>query len=163
MSASSRARRAPVDELRDRAIRIARRVRRNSVKTGVGHPLDRLIAAAAILLRVGNADPKDREVVAEALLLARRTVAADRPAAFSDEEKAAGRERWAEIKQAIRSSGLPATTLDMWVEPIVAVALTDSGLWLAAPEAVAVWVERRYASSIEDEHGVRLRLVAREG
>jgi len=46
-------------------------------------------------------------------------------------------------------AALPASTFELWVEPIEAVSVRDSTLLLSAPASVRRWVERRYADRIQ--------------
>ena len=46
------------------------------------------------------------------------------------------------------ADSLPRTTYDLWFEPLRAVSLQGSTLFLTAPAAVRAWVERRYGSRL---------------
>jgi chromosomal replication initiator protein len=46
-------------------------------------------------------------------------------------------------------ASLPASTFQLWIEPLRPVAVQDSTLHVAAPQTTCAWVERRYAGSLE--------------
>jgi chromosomal replication initiator protein len=54
---------------------------------------------------------------------------------------------WEAAKEELRAT-VPATTFELWLEPIDPVALRGTTLFLTAPAAVRRWVERRYAERI---------------
>lgn len=48
------------------------------------------------------------------------------------------------------AAALPASTVELWVDPIRVVALRGETLLLSAPRAVRAWVERRYRQVLTD-------------
>ena len=54
---------------------------------------------------------------------------------------------WVGARASLRTA-LPASTLELWVEPIQAVGVRDDTLLLSAPGSVRPWVERRYGPRI---------------
>ena len=50
---------------------------------------------------------------------------------------------WQRVRSELRAS-LPPATYKLWIEPLSAVSSRGETLYLAAPEAIRVWVERRY-------------------
>lgn len=56
---------------------------------------------------------------------------------------------WKRVSEELRA-GVPATTFRLWIEPLRAVSVQGSTLYLSAPETVRSWVERRYRGAIAD-------------
>jgi chromosomal replication initiator protein len=56
---------------------------------------------------------------------------------------------WELVRGDLRAS-LPDSTFKLWLEPLRAVSAQGTTLYLAAPETVRAWVERRYERSIND-------------
>jgi chromosomal replication initiator protein len=56
---------------------------------------------------------------------------------------------WREIQAQLRAS-VPESTYKLWLEPLRAVGAQAETLYVEAPESIRVWVERRYASLIEE-------------
>ena len=56
---------------------------------------------------------------------------------------------WEEIQTRLRAA-VPESTFRIWLEPLRAVGAQGSTLYLAAPEGVRTWVERRYASLLRE-------------
>jgi chromosomal replication initiator protein len=56
---------------------------------------------------------------------------------------------WSAARGRLRSS-LPASTFEIWIEPLRAGELRGGALQLAAPAGIRAWVERRYAGLIRD-------------
>ena len=50
---------------------------------------------------------------------------------------------WRRVRGELQAS-LPATTFDLWLEPLRAVSVQGATLYVAAPPSVRTWVERRY-------------------
>jgi chromosomal replication initiator protein len=55
---------------------------------------------------------------------------------------------WNGVKEQLRAE-LPTSTFELWISPLKAVSITDSTLYLAAPDGTRAWVERRYALAVE--------------
>ena len=55
---------------------------------------------------------------------------------------------WEGAREDLRAS-LPATTFDLWLDPLRAVSARGSTLFVSAPESVCSWVERRYLPRLE--------------
>jgi chromosomal replication initiator protein len=55
---------------------------------------------------------------------------------------------WLEIQGQLRES-VPDSTFKLWLEPIQAVGAQGKTLYLAAPDGIRTWVERRYSSLIK--------------
>ena len=55
---------------------------------------------------------------------------------------------WERVREAIRP-GLPASTFQLWIEPIRPVSIGGATLYVAAPAATRAWVERRYATRLK--------------
>jgi chromosomal replication initiator protein len=51
---------------------------------------------------------------------------------------------WEEVRSRLRES-VPATTFELWLEPLDAVGAAAGTLFLSAPEGIRAWTERRYA------------------
>jgi chromosomal replication initiator protein len=56
---------------------------------------------------------------------------------------------WQDVKERLRSS-VPESTFKLWLEPLEAAGRQDDTLFLAAPDGVRAWVERRYSSLIRE-------------
>ena len=54
---------------------------------------------------------------------------------------------WAAAKEELRA-GMPASTFELWVEPVEAAYTRGNTLVLTAPHAVRNWLERRYAGRV---------------
>jgi chromosomal replication initiator protein len=52
---------------------------------------------------------------------------------------------WEEIQARLRSA-VPESTFRIWLEPLRAAGIQGSTLYLAAPDGIRAWVERRYTS-----------------
>jgi chromosomal replication initiator protein len=50
---------------------------------------------------------------------------------------------WKQVREELRAS-LPPSTFELWLEPLRPVTARDATLYLAAPEGIRPWVERRY-------------------
>jgi chromosomal replication initiator protein len=57
-------------------------------------------------------------------------------------------ELWEDVREDLRSS-VPAPTFKLWLEPLEAVSVQGTTLYLTAPPAIRRWVERRYAGWVE--------------
>jgi chromosomal replication initiator protein len=69
---------------------------------------------------------------------------------------------WQAIQQRLETS-VPESTYRLWLEPLEAVGMEDDTLFLAAPEGIRAWTERRYSSLIEEalsEAGTALQRVS---
>jgi chromosomal replication initiator protein len=56
---------------------------------------------------------------------------------------------WEEVQQRLRGA-VPESTFKIWLEPVRAVGAQGVTLYLAAPEGIRAWVERRYASLLRE-------------
>ena len=56
---------------------------------------------------------------------------------------------WERVRGDLRAS-LPASTFQLWLDPLRAVSAQDNTLYLSAPETVRAWVERRYERAITE-------------
>ncbi len=56
---------------------------------------------------------------------------------------------WGEVQERLRAS-LPPSTFQLWLEPLEPVGARDGVLYLAAPESIRTWSERRYSSLIRE-------------
>ena len=54
---------------------------------------------------------------------------------------------WGRARAELQAS-LPATTFELWIEPLRPVSAQGNTLHLAAPDATRAWVERRYSASL---------------
>jgi chromosomal replication initiator protein len=54
---------------------------------------------------------------------------------------------WARVRQQLETA-LPSSTFRLWLEPLRVVAAQGSTLFVAAPQPVRAWVERRYAGQL---------------
>lgn len=54
---------------------------------------------------------------------------------------------WRRVRGELETS-LPASTFELWLEPVRAVSAHGSTLFLTAPPSARAWVERRYAATI---------------
>jgi chromosomal replication initiator protein len=55
---------------------------------------------------------------------------------------------WEGVRERLRQT-FPATTFQLWIEPLRPVSAQSGTLYLAAADTVRAWVERRYASILE--------------
>jgi chromosomal replication initiator protein len=55
---------------------------------------------------------------------------------------------WKGVTQALRA-GVPASTYDLWLEPLRPLSAQGATLRVSAPRSIRAWVERRYAGSLE--------------
>ena len=55
---------------------------------------------------------------------------------------------WERVREGLRAS-LPASTFDLWLEPLRPVSAQGSTLCITAPRSTRTWVERRYTGSLE--------------
>jgi len=74
---------------------------------------------------------------------------------------------WKGVTQHLRAS-LPASTYDLWLEPLRPLSAQGSTLRVSAPRSIRAWVERRYAGSLavslrEQRCGLEHVLVVEEG
>jgi chromosomal replication initiator protein len=56
---------------------------------------------------------------------------------------------WERVRGDLRAS-LPASTFELWLEPLRPVSAQGNTLFLSAPESVRAWVERRYQRNLTD-------------
>ena len=56
---------------------------------------------------------------------------------------------WERVRGDLRAS-LPASTFKLWLEPLRAVSAQGHTLYLAAPDTVRAWVERRYERTLNE-------------
>ena len=56
---------------------------------------------------------------------------------------------WGETQERLKTS-VPESTFRIWLEPLEAVGIEGSTLFLSAPEGIRAWTERRYASLIAE-------------
>jgi chromosomal replication initiator protein len=56
---------------------------------------------------------------------------------------------WRDVQERLRAS-LPASTFQLWLEPLEPVGAQGGVLYLAAPEGIRAWTERRYAGLIRE-------------
>lgn len=56
---------------------------------------------------------------------------------------------WGDVQGRLRSS-VPESTYAIWLEPLRAVGAQDGILYLAAPDGIRTWVERRYATLLRE-------------
>jgi chromosomal replication initiator protein len=56
---------------------------------------------------------------------------------------------WSDARARLRTA-VPAPTFELWLEPVRAVATHGQTLYLAAPDGIRAWVERRYLTLIRD-------------
>ena len=69
---------------------------------------------------------------------------------------------WQRVGDEIRAS-LPPSTYKLWLEPLRAISVRGTTLYVTGPKRVRTWVERRYADRLEDalrRHTDSLREVA---
>jgi chromosomal replication initiator protein len=55
---------------------------------------------------------------------------------------------WERVREDLRAQ-LPATTFQLWIEPLRPVSAQAGTLHLTAPETTRAWVERRYSASLQ--------------
>ncbi len=55
---------------------------------------------------------------------------------------------WERAREELRAQ-LPASTFQLWIEPLRPVSAQGNTLHLAAPDATRTWVERRYSASLQ--------------
>jgi chromosomal replication initiator protein len=72
-----------------------------------------------------------------------------RPSVPDDTPKAELESLWEEVQGRLRES-LPATTFELWLEPLRAVGAAAGTLYLSAPDGIRVWSERRYAGLLRE-------------
>jgi chromosomal replication initiator protein len=56
---------------------------------------------------------------------------------------------WRDVQSRLRAS-VPASTFQLWLEPLEPAGARDSTLYLSAPDGVRAWAERRYSGLICD-------------
>jgi chromosomal replication initiator protein len=56
---------------------------------------------------------------------------------------------WGEVQRRLRSA-VPESTFKIWLEPLRAVGAQGATLYLAAPDGIRTWVERRYATLLRE-------------
>jgi chromosomal replication initiator protein len=56
---------------------------------------------------------------------------------------------WGEVQHRLRSA-VPESTFKIWLEPLRAVGAQGTTLYLAAPDGIRTWVERRYVSLLRE-------------
>jgi len=56
---------------------------------------------------------------------------------------------WGEVRERLRAA-VPESTFKIWLEPLRAMGAQGTTLYLAAPEGIQTWVERRYASLLRE-------------
>jgi chromosomal replication initiator protein len=56
---------------------------------------------------------------------------------------------WEDVQRRLRAA-VPESTFRIWLEPLRAVGTQGNTLYLAAPEGVRTWVERRYSSLLRE-------------
>jgi chromosomal replication initiator protein len=56
---------------------------------------------------------------------------------------------WKHVQERLRAS-VPASTFQLWLEPLELVGTKGETLLLTAPESIRAWTERRYASLIQE-------------
>ena len=56
---------------------------------------------------------------------------------------------WGEVQHRLRSA-VPETTFKIWLEPLRAVGAQGTTLYLAAPDGIRTWVERRYVTLLRE-------------
>jgi chromosomal replication initiator protein len=54
---------------------------------------------------------------------------------------------WGRVRKDLAAS-VPASTFQLWIDPVQAVSVQGSTLYVTAPESVRIWVERRYAARL---------------
>ena len=54
---------------------------------------------------------------------------------------------WRRVREQLESA-LPSSTFRLWLDPLRVVSVQGSTLFVAAPQAVRAWVERRYADQV---------------
>ncbi len=57
--------------------------------------------------------------------------------------------RWGEVQHRLRSA-VPESTFKIWLEPLRVVGAQGATLYLAAPDGIRTWVERRYATLLRE-------------
>jgi chromosomal replication initiator protein len=56
---------------------------------------------------------------------------------------------WQDVRSRLRAS-VPPSTFQLWLEPLEAVGAQGERLYLAAPDGIRAWTERRYSSLIRE-------------
>jgi chromosomal replication initiator protein len=56
---------------------------------------------------------------------------------------------WKRVREQLEAA-LPSSTFRLWLDPLRVVSAQGSTLFVAAPQAVRAWVERRYADQVRD-------------
>jgi chromosomal replication initiator protein len=59
---------------------------------------------------------------------------------------------WEDVQRRLRTA-VPESTFKIWLEPLRAVGAQGTTLYLAAPEGIQTWVERRYISLLREALG----------
>jgi chromosomal replication initiator protein len=59
---------------------------------------------------------------------------------------------WGDVQRRLRAA-VPESTFKIWLEPLRAVGAQGTTLYLAAPEGIQTWVERRYISLLREALG----------
>src|SRR6202008_4445365 len=47
-------------------------------------------------------------------------------------------------------AAVPASTFEIWLEPVRAIGARGTTLYLAAPDGISAWVERRYSALLRE-------------
>ena len=74
---------------------------------------------------------------------------------------------WGRVTDAV-GAGLPASTFQLWIDPLRPVGVQDGTLYVSAPQSIRAWVERRYGAALESAlrdvaEGVHRVVVVTEG
>jgi chromosomal replication initiator protein len=74
---------------------------------------------------------------------------------------------WGRVTDAVGAS-LPASTFQLWIDPLRPVGVQDGTLYVSAPQSIRAWVERRYGAALESAlrdvaEGVHRVVVVTEG
>lgn len=56
---------------------------------------------------------------------------------------------WEDVRRRLRAA-VPESTFKIWLEPLQAVGVQGTTLYLTAPDGIRTWVERRYSSLLRD-------------
>ena len=59
---------------------------------------------------------------------------------------------WSRVTDAV-GAGLPASTFQLWIDPLRPVGVQDGTLYVSAPQSIRAWVERRYGAALESALG----------
>jgi hypothetical protein len=106
-----------------------------------------VVAACALMLGSGRADFSETEIAREVEAL---TAELRRRYGFTDPERAEGAELWAEALARLEASGIPDSTLGLWIRPLSSPGLAGKRLWVTAPEQTLAWAQRRYSGLIDE-------------